>query len=367
MSSSNSITLYSEHLRATLDWLLRSIDAGDGGSCAHFSPLRGWSAPYPETTGYIIPTLLEAARTLNDQRYQEAAVRAGLWLLSLQRPNGAWPGGLYDARREQEPSVFNTAQIVDGMVALARVQPDDKWVKSLSRASGWLTDGVDESGLWHVGNYRDGYNPSYYSQVAWPMLQAWQVSGRVEVREAAERVLARIVNLSRPHGSIAQWGFDPAKPAFTHTIAYTLRGLIESGWALDNWPTYGQPCEVALERLVRSAEFCNGRLPGAFHDDWRPVNWYTCLTGNAQVALCLMRIEQHEPDLRLINAATKLVDNICTKQRITGVSDSRRGAVAGSSPLWGRYMFLRYPNWAAKYHADALMMLIARLADEDSL
>ncbi len=31
--------------------------------------------------------------------------------------------------------------------------------------------------------------------------------------------------------------------------------------------------------------------------------------------------------------------------------------------LWGRYMTLRYPNWAAKFHCDALIKLMARLRD----
>lgn len=364
MNSPQSIYRYTEHLRATLDWLLLSIEEGHSGSSAHYSPLGGWSAPYPETTGYIIPTLLEAARRLNEDRYKTAALRSGNWLLSLQRPDGAWPGGLYVAGKPQGPSVFNTAQIIDGMVALARTQPDGPWRLASARAAEWLAAGVDSAGLWQVGNYRSGVNPSYYTQVAWPMLQAWQLSGEIAVRAAAERVLTRIVDLRTPQGAIVKWGFDPGKPAFTHTIAYTLRGLIESAIALDNWAAYGQPCEDALERLVRKTEFSNGRLPGAFFDDWRPVNWYTCLTGNAQIALCLLRVEERVTDLRLINAAAKLVDNVCANQRISRASGSRCGAVGGSAPLWGRYMFMRYPNWAAKYHADALMMLIARLGDE---
>jgi hypothetical protein len=364
--TSLTLAVYDKHLHATLDWLLCSIDAGEGGSSAHFSPLKGWSAPYPETTGYIIPTLLEATGALREPRYEAAARRAGQWLLSLQRDDGAWPGGLYVAGRPKDPSVFNTAQIIDGMVALARRDPTGPWCDAAARAARWLADGVDEQGLWQIGNYRSGVNPSYYTQVAWPMLQAWQLSGDTKVRSAAEAVLTRIVGLRTKHSSITGWGFDPGKPAFTHTIAYTLRGLLESAEALNDWASYGQPCEDALERLARKAEFANGRLPGAYYDDWRPVDWYSCLTGNAQVALCLLRTEQKAPDLRLVNAAAKLVDHVCLTQRIVGGRDATRGAVGGSSPLWGRYMILRYPNWAAKYHADALMMLSQRLRAEAS-
>ncbi len=361
--SSATLKRYNDHLRATSGWLLRSIDVC-GGSRAHYSPLRGWSAPYPETTGYIIPTLLDTTSHLQDQTFDVAAHRAGEWLLSIQFPDGCWPGGLSIPGKVQGPSVFNTAQILDGMVALARSDGSARWYEAAARAANWLASGVNSEGLWMDANYRSGVNPSYYTQVAWPMLQAWQLTGNEEVRLAAERVLRRVLTLRTSLGAISGWSFDPGKPAFTHTIAYTLRGLIESAYLLNDWGTYGAPCEEAIERLVRMAEFTHGRLPGAYHEDWRKVGWYTCLTGNVQIALCLMRIEQRAPDLRLINAAAKLVDQVCSSQHIKGWGTPLRGAVAGSSPLWGRYMFFRYPNWAAKYHSDALMMLTSRLQQE---
>jgi hypothetical protein len=33
-----------------------------------------------------------------------------------------------------------------------------------------------------------------------------------------------------------------------------------------------------------------------------------------------------------------------------------RGGIAGSAPIWGDYSRFEYPNWAAKFFADALMM-----------
>jgi hypothetical protein len=365
--SSASINLYKGHLRATADWLLRSIDAGGGGSSAYVSPISGWSSPYPETTGYIIPTLIEAAKFFEDSRLATAACDAGKWLLSLQNADGSWPGGLHKAGSINSPSVFNTAQCIDGFVALAAGDSDGKWCESAWRAARWLANGVDDSGCWAEGNYRSGINPSYYTQVARPMLQVWQLTGDVNIRSSAERVLRRVVALRTQQGAIRGWGFEPGKPSFTHTIAYTLRGLLESAYLLDDWQSYGVPCEVALDRLARKAEFTQGRLPGAYYEDWRSVNWYSCLTGNVQVAICLLRIDARAPDLRLVNAAAKLVDYVCSTQRTNGGSYRTRGAVAGSAPAWGRYMFMRYPNWAAKYHADALMMLSNRLRGEGLL
>lgn len=357
----NARARYKTHLFATLNWIRQSIKHGAGGSAAHYGHLKGWSAPYPETTGYIIPTLLDAARHLDDGVYLEEALGLGRWLLDLQHPDGWWPGGLLSPGTEVRPSIFNSAQIIDGMVALARNTGEEQWAAAALRGASWLARGVDAGGLWQDGNYRRGFNPSYYTQVAWPMLQAWQLAGDTEVKEAARRVLDRVVSLKTAHGSIVGWGFDPGKPAFTHTIAYTLRGLMESAFILDDWVAYGDPCRQALEKLYRLSELRNGRLPGAFHDDWAPVDWYSCLTGNVQIAICLLRFEEREADLRLVNSAAKLVDFVCSRQHVDSGRPAIDGAVAGSSPPWGRYMFLRYPNWAAKYHAEALILLQDRL------
>lgn len=51
---------YKHHLSATMGWLERSLVKDRGGSAAYFIPGIGWSKAYPETTGYIIPTLLRA-------------------------------------------------------------------------------------------------------------------------------------------------------------------------------------------------------------------------------------------------------------------------------------------------------------------
>jgi hypothetical protein len=179
---------------------------------------------------------------------------------------------------------------------------------------------------------------------------------------AAKRVLDRIASLKTKQGTISGWGFCNDKPAFTHTIAYTLRGLIESAYILNQWHPYGTAAEDAIERLIREAELRSGRLAGAYHTDWRPIRTYSCLTGNAQIAICLLRLDQKRRDLRLVNSAAKLVDYVCSKQLIRCAWRGLRGAVSGSSPIWGRYMTLRYPNWAAKYHADALIMLRDRIS-----
>src|SRR5437667_9915936 len=51
------------HSEATIRWICRAHDqCGGKGVSAGFSLLHGWFPPYPETTGYIIPTLFDYAK-----------------------------------------------------------------------------------------------------------------------------------------------------------------------------------------------------------------------------------------------------------------------------------------------------------------
>jgi hypothetical protein len=45
-----------------------------------------------------------------------------------------------------------------------------------------------------------------------------------------------------------------------------------------------------------------------------------------------------------------------TTQKLDAKDPVVRGGIAGSSPIWGDYSRFEYPNWAAKFFADALLM-----------
>jgi len=52
-------------IKEGIGWLERAQDSSlthDGGVARHYSLIDGWGSSYPETTGYIIPTILEYAK-----------------------------------------------------------------------------------------------------------------------------------------------------------------------------------------------------------------------------------------------------------------------------------------------------------------
>lgn len=359
-----AVRRYERHLEATAAWLVDSIQTADSGSSAYFSLLSGWSRPYPETTGYLIPTLLRLSNELHGFDGERYAAQLGSWLLSIQSADGWWYGGSHPPRSKARPSVFNTAQILQGLVALHDSTGEERWLDAAGLASEWLAAGVDNTGLWPHRDYRAKVTPSYYTYAAWPMLEVAVRRKDDAVRDAAEGVLQAILARRQPNGTFSDWGFKEGSAAFTHTIGYTLQGLLSAAVLLDDWDTYGAPVEESLQALAQRAETAQGKLAGRLETDWMPAANYICLTGNAQIALCLLDLDEREANPPLVATAVHLVDAVCDAQRLRAPVRGLRGAVGGSAPIWGRYMMLRYPNWAAKYHCDALVRLIARFGDE---
>jgi hypothetical protein len=351
-----------DRVRAAADWLCRSQDVtGCGGSSASYSPLFGWALPYPETTGYIIPTLWKSADVCGNDRYSIRAERMARWLVEIQLPDGSFPGGTWSPNSRSSSSVFNTGQILFGLLEAADRTSESSFQDSASRAVNWLVHEQHESGRWHTGNYRKGYSPSYYAHVCWPLAIYWRRCGGDDVRRCIERALDAILSDRTAASTYRSWGFfAPDKPAFTHTIAYTLCGLIESALLLNQWDPYGVAAADTCERLMRRFEI-RGKLAGAYSIHWEPTEWFVCLTGNCQIALAWLRLFKTEGDARFLNAALKAVGEVCRRQRLCPRRQNVHGAISGSYPLVGRYMAMRYPNWAAKFYIDALLGIGAAL------
>jgi hypothetical protein len=71
-----------------------------------------------------------------------------------------------------------------------------------------------------------------------------------------------------------------------------------------------------------------------------------------------MKLFEQTSDGRYLNVALKAIEFVMGKQRLKTSNPNLRGAIAGSAPLWGRYLILRYPNWAAKFYLDSLMLAL---------
>ena len=77
---------------ASLSWIGRAQDCSvtaDGGVSRHFSLVNGWGPSYPETTGYIVPTMLAEAKIQDDAALRRRAESMLDWLVAIQLPAAA--------------------------------------------------------------------------------------------------------------------------------------------------------------------------------------------------------------------------------------------------------------------------------------
>jgi hypothetical protein len=209
-------------------------------------------------------------------------------------------------------------------------------------------------GHWAAHDYRSEPH-AYTTRVAWPLvLGAGILDGDVEpYHQAAQRNLRWAVENQRPNGWFDHAAFEPGDNPFLHTIAYTVRGLLEAGLLLEDDEFVAAATRTADVLLEMQGN--DGVLRGAYDEDWSPA-WYYCLTGNAQMAVIWARLHELTGDREYLLAARTSVQFIKRHQPLDAAVDVR-GGVPGSYPQVGRYAFLRYPNWATKFFADAVMEL----------
>ena len=106
-------------VEAALDWLGAAQDRStsrDGGIARHYSLISGWGASYPETSGYIVPTLLRGQSGSVAAPHRERARAVLNWLTSIQLPGGGFQGGVI-GQTPVVPVTFNTGQILIGLAS----------------------------------------------------------------------------------------------------------------------------------------------------------------------------------------------------------------------------------------------------------
>jgi folate-dependent phosphoribosylglycinamide formyltransferase PurN len=345
-----------DHLRAAAQWLAAAQDSqSDGGVAGRYQLGRGWTSSYPETTGYIVPTFLALSRALPQASFRQRAERAVQFLLSVQLPEGGFPG-LEIADNRETPSVFNTAQILHGLTAWHRETGDEEVRIAAERAVQWLLGLQGPDGAFRRYAYED--RACAYSAYLTCRLAEWgDYADDRQALAAASRHLDWTLAHRRPNDWIALAGFDEeqhqADEAFTHTIAYTLAGILSTAETLGRSDGI-TAVAAAAERLARRLELSRF-LPGLVGGDWRGRSRYACLTGNCQMALIWFRLHGLSRNMRLVNAALKAIDLVKLAQPMRNPNPGLFGGIPGSDPVHGSYIAGAVPNWAAKYFIDALL------------
>jgi hypothetical protein len=293
----------------------------------------------------------------------------GEWEMNIQLPGGGLNEGM---GTNDIPSVFVSGQVILGWLALSRETGRHDFLEAAVRAADWLHSVQDEDGKWCRYTLRNVPH-AYYSRVAWSLAEVHRETGEGRYLDAAAANVRWTLAQAKDNGWFDNAGFSEGAIPFTHTIAYTLRGLLESARAMPDdlaeqvLRTVGMGAErmlLVFERGKKDPKAMPPLPPGTLDSRWRSKDGYSCLTGDAQTALIWLKLyRDHGFDARYLNGALKIVELLESTQSLDSRNPGIRGGIAGSYPVWGGYIRYGFPNWAAKFFADSVMLLESVMKD----
>lgn len=311
MSNYNIEDVYKKAIK----WIDNNTLEGNGITISTKKKLR-----YPEVTGYYIPSLLRWG-------LEDKARTFAKYLCDIQREDGAWCES-----RMEVPYVFDSAQILKGLIAIRDIMPEVD--ENIIKGCEWILSNMHEDGRLSTPNSDIwGTDTSFCSELIHiyclePINQAGIIFDRPEWCDNAGKILdyykanykEKIENFS----------------LLSHFYAYVMEGLYDMG-DIDM-------CRECMERLEQYIK-PNGGLNGL-----NDVRW-VCSTGIFQVALVWYKLGELEK-------GNKLFDYACSIQNPSG-------GWYGSYPanVWDR-LFARGRqkpyyfeddeiSWAVKYFLDA--------------
>jgi uncharacterized protein YyaL (SSP411 family) len=207
--------------------------------------------------------------------------------------------------------------------------------------------------MWKVCTYHN-IPHVYYTRVAWGLAELGNHTNDRTYSDAACRNIDWALTQQFANGWFNSAGFteEGHKTPFTHTIAYTIEGVLETGVCLGR-KDYVDAAARSAEALLEVSR--NGMFRGRYDSSWKSGDRYSCLTGNAQISLIFLRLREIHGGDKYLHAAQATNRFLCRCQQTEGAPQTR-GAISGSYPIWGGYQRFVFPNWAAKFFADALLL-----------
>ncbi|MBC7703440.1 MAG: hypothetical protein H7274_05785 [Rhodoferax sp.] len=349
-AETRSNALPSEHLLAAERWLCHAQDvSGDGGVSYGYTLTDGWRPSYPETSGYIAATFFRLARQ-RDRAYFDRACRIVRWLLSVQNADGSFSNPRYG----NDGIVFDTGQVLFGLICAFEATGDSVYLDGARRAATWLAQIAGTDLRW-TRNEHLSTPHVYNTRTCWALLRLNAIEYDARREAVARANLDWAVAEQSACGLFAHCSFRKGEAPFTHTLAYTARGLLESAELLreKQYTNAAQQCADAVLGLL-SVE---GHLPSRITTSGVANASSSCLTGNCQFAIVWLRLALLIDRPHYRPAAARALEFVMRTQDLLTEDMDVRGAIKGSQPIWGVYAPMSLPNWATKFFVDAMWLL----------
>jgi Glycosyl Hydrolase Family 88. len=366
------------HINGAIQWIFNAQDSlKTGGIPADYCFTWGWSNPYPETSGYIIYSLINYLNVfpeseMNDEIIQRS-IWIGDWLLSIQNDNGSYYEGLHAEKKNllhknmiiQRESAFETAQIIAGLLSLYKKTHDNKYLDASIKSGDWLIKTQETEGYWNLSHQNKPR--SYDVYIGWRLLELYQIVPNPDYLYSAIKVFDWASELQKENGFFLECSHLINRDPWTHGIGYTVEAYIEAYVILkrlnieSNYLSIAQRTADTLLKLYHIRGFKSiyyqdkGFIPASFNENWESKVKFMHLSGCAQIALCWLKLFEITRDYRYLNAGIKLNKDIKSIQNLHSNNKGIRGGIKGSHPIWGFSSPFRFTNHSVKFFIDSLL------------
>ena len=304
---------YIEVYKKAVKWIYdHVVELGKGKGIAVCSTEM---IPYPEVTGYYIPTLIKWG-------HRELAASFVRGLISTQRSDGAWNGPHGDT-----PYVFDTAQILKGLIAAKDMV--DGALEAAIKGADWILSNMHENGrlttpdMTEWGDDNKTCSELIHLYCLSPLVELTEITGVERYRDCAKKIT--VYYLREHRDKILEFRH------LSHFHAYLMEALLDL-----NENDFAKEAMKNIQEYQRES----GAVP-AYND----CKW-VCSTGLFQLALVWFRMGDFERGNKAFYYAIELQNE----------SGGWYGSyVSEEEPSESNNYFpLGEISWANKYFLDAL-------------
>jgi len=345
------------HLEAAMKWLCLAQDETKVGGVSALYNLqkKKWGNAYRETTGYIIPTFINYSKISKNQDFEKRALEMGIWELNQQLSDGSFGEESKDGGMKRK--IFNTGQVMLGMCFLYDYTKDNRYLSSAKKSAEWLVHNQEKNGSWE--NHTTKGARTYHSRVAWPLLEVYKRTGENKSKISAEKNLQWVLGQQMENDWFKNCSLGEENKPWTHLVAYTIRGLLESSNLNGSREIFDSAYKSAkrmLEEYNKRTSFKFNYLPGTFDENWKSKDKYSCLTGDMQMAIIWLKLFNITKEEPFKIGAQRIINQVKETQILKSAHKELVGGIAGSFPIEGDYASFTILNWATKFFADAIML-----------
>lgn len=229
---------------------------------------------YQEVTGYYIPTLLQWGM-------REKAINYAKYLCKIQEKSGAWLNGM-----ETAESVFNTGQVLRGLIAVYDIFPESR--EQLKRGCDWLVSNINNEGrlvstdgtVWPEGRINSELIHLYCLP---PLKIAGELFNHRVYVDAADKVLTYYKKQYKK--DIENFNY------LSHFYAYVLEALLDLG---------EQNIVMDAMKKIEKVQKLDGSVPAYKDSKW------VCSTGLFQLAVIWFKLGNWERGNKAFDYAVSL-------------------------------------------------------------